>query len=285
MSISAVNITKKYGNRLVLDDVSIHCKKGEICGLLGANGAGKTTLFKVILGLITPHKGSVIVEGENKKKIGAIIEGPALYEYLSAHDNIKVFCKAQNMPVSSTIIHTTLEKVGLPINRKDPVRNFSLGMKQRLGIAIALLNNPSCLILDEPFSGLDPMGVMALRSLIIDLAKKENLAIILSSHIIEELSKLCTTLYVIKDGQIIRQGNAQKIITENTDEYAICAEHIEQSSSLQAYPYRITGQCAHVTISAEEIPILIKKLQEENILISACTPELNMRKLFNLAAS
>ncbi|MEN9598100.1 MAG: hypothetical protein RL596_411 [Bacteroidota bacterium] len=285
MSITAHNITKKYDNRYVLNDVSIHCKKGEICGLLGANGAGKTTLFKVILGLITPTSGTVIVEGENKKKIGAIIEGPALYEYLSAHDNISVFSRAQNMPISPKIIDDILKKVGLPLDRKDPVRNFSLGMKQRLGIAIALLNNPACLILDEPFSGLDPMGVMALRTLIIELAEKEQLAIILSSHIIEELSKICTTLYVIKDGQIVRQGNAQKIITDNTDEYAICAENIQQAVAIKGYKHRIVAQCAHVAISAEEIPMLLKKLQEEHIYISSCTPELNMKKLFKITES
>lgn len=285
MSITAINITKSFGKRRVLDNVSIQCAPGEICGLLGANGAGKTTLFKIILGLTTADGGEVQVRGNHTKKIGAIIEGPALYEYLNAYENIKVFSLAQQMKITKSEIEQLLIKVGLPTDRKDPVRNFSLGMKQRLGIAISLLNNPSCLILDEPFSGLDPMGVSALRTLIVGLAEKEKLAIILSSHIIEELSKICNTLYVIKEGQIVNSGAAQKMIADNTDVYAIAANNIHESVALKKYPHHITGQCAHITIHAAAIPALIAQLQAENIFISSCTPELNMEKLFNISAS
>src|SRR5690606_28536453 len=130
-------------------------------GLVGANGAGKTTLFKILLGLVTADSGSVSVASEGKKIVGGIIEKPALYEYLNAHDNLKVFSKMQGSPYDKNTLYTALEKVGLGLDRKDPVKNFSMGMKQRLGIAIALLNNPKCLILDEPFSGLDPLGIAA----------------------------------------------------------------------------------------------------------------------------
>lgn len=285
MSITAINITKSFGKRLVLDNVSIHCAPGEICGLLGANGAGKTTLFKIILGLTTADKGEIQVKGNNTKKIGAIIEGPALYEYLNAYENIQVFASVQQMQIAKKDIAAILTKVGLPTDRKDPVRNYSLGMKQRLGIAIALLNNPSCIILDEPFSGLDPMGVLALRTLIVELAEKEKLAIILSSHIIEELSKICNTLYVIKEGRIVNTGAAQKMIADNTDEYTVCAANIQESVAIKEYPHYITGQCAHITIHAAAIPELMAKLQTENIFISSCTPELNMKKLFNITES
>ncbi len=282
MIIIGNDLSKLYGSRKVLDHVSITCKAGEICGLLGANGAGKTTLFKILFGLVTPDTGTVNIKTKSNKKIGGIIEGPALYDYLNAYDNIKIFSSIQGVNTSKSTIETCLHNVGLPLDRKDPVRNFSLGMKQRLGIAIALLNNPACLVLDEPFSGLDPLGVAALRKLIIDLAEKHQLAIILSSHIIEELSKICNTLYVIKEGKIVNKGPAQKLIAENTNSYSICAENIESSISLKSYKVHFKGQCAHVSIKAEKVPELIQQLYQEQIYITSCTPELSMEKLFEI---
>ena len=283
MIISGQDLSKSYNNRKVLDHVSINCAAGEICGLLGANGAGKTTLFKILFGLVTPETGTVTIHTQSNKKIGGIIEGPALYDYLSAYDNLKVFAGIQGVDTSSNMLISCLTNVGLPLDRKDPVRNFSMGMKQRLGIAIALLNKPACLVLDEPFSGLDPLGVVALRKLIVELAEKEKLAIILSSHIIEELSKICNTLYVIKEGRMVNKGPAQQLIADNTTTYSICAANIENSIALQAYDVSFKGQCAHVTITADRVPELIYQLNEEEIYITSCTPELSMEKLFEIS--
>ncbi|MFY9463695.1 MAG: ABC transporter ATP-binding protein [Sediminibacterium sp.] len=284
MIISGNDLSKSYNQRKVLDHVSIGCAAGEICGLLGANGAGKTTLFKILLGLVTPDTGTVAVRSASNKKIGGIIEGPALYEYLNAYENLKIFGSIQGVDVSKKALQQCLESVGLPQDRLDPVRNFSLGMKQRLGIAIALLNNPACLVLDEPFSGLDPLGVAALRNLVVDLAAQHQLAIILSSHIIEELSKICHTLYVIKEGRMVNQGPAQELITNNTTTYTICADNIENSLALKAYETRFKGSCAHIHITADRVPELIFQLHEEGIYISSCVPELNMEKLFETTA-
>src|SRR4051812_13601269 len=212
MIICGHDLSKSYGNLKVLDKVNISCRAGEICGLLGANGAGKTTLFKILFGLVTPDTGTVRINASSVKPIGGIIEKPALYEYLNAWDNLKIFGSIQGVDTNHEFLTTTLINIGLPVDRNDVVGNFSMGMKQRLGIAIALLNNPACLVLDEPFTGLDPLGVAALRKLIVDLAEKENLAIILSSHIIEELSKICNTLYVLKEGRIVNTGAAEKLI-------------------------------------------------------------------------
>ncbi len=285
MIIAGLDLSKSYGTQKVLDHVSISCDAGEICGLLGANGAGKTTLFKILFGLVTPDSGTVQINSNSNKKIGGIIEGPALYDYLNAYENLKIFGSIQGINTDKKSLEDSLLKVGLPIDRKDPVRNFSLGMKQRLGIAIALLNNPACLVLDEPFSGLDPLGVSALRKLIIELAKKEKLAIILSSHIIEELSKICNILYVIKEGKIVNKGPAQQLIAENTSTYMICAPNIESSISLKKYKVVFKGQYAHVTISADKVSTLIYQLNQEQIYITSCTPELNMEKLFEITAS
>ena len=283
MIISGINLSKSYGQRKVLDQVNITCAPGEICGLLGANGAGKTTLFKILLGLVTPDSGSVEINTLSKKKIGGIIESPALYDYLNAYENIQIFGSIQGLDVSKKNIEQNLLNVGLPIDRKDPVRNFSMGMKQRLGIAIALLNHPACLVLDEPFSGLDPLGVAALRKLIVALAEQEQLAIILSSHIIEELSKICHTLYVIKDGKMVNKGPAQKLITDNTDMYSICANNISASKILKSYEVVFKGQCAHIHITADKVPELVHQLHQEGIYITSCTPELSMEKLFEIS--
>ncbi|CDF78775.1 ABC transporter, ATP-binding protein [Formosa agariphila KMM 3901] len=280
MILSATDLCKSYGKLQVLKSVSIQCKAGEICGVLGANGAGKTTLFKIILGLVKPNSGTVNLEAQGIKPIGGIIEKPALYEYLNAYDNLNLFCKIQGLKVSKGDILNRLLQVGLPIDRTDPVRNFSMGMKQRLGISIALLNNPKCLVLDEPFSGLDPLGISALRKLIIDLAEKEQLAILISSHIIEELSKICNTMYVMKQGEIIKSGLAQDIILENTTSFSFSAPNIKLSEALKHYDVMYKGEIAHVTITTNQVPKLIQELADEQIFITSCVPELDMDKLF-----
>jgi ABC-2 type transport system ATP-binding protein len=280
MIISGNSLSKTYGKLKVLDNVSISCGAGEICGLLGSNGAGKTTLFKILFGLVTPDSGNVEINSDAIKPMGGIIEKPALYEYLNAYDNLKIFASIQGVAVTPDFLASTLSKVGLPLDRKDPVRNFSMGMKQRLGIAIALLNNPKCLVLDEPFTGLDPLGVASLRKLIVDLAEKENLAVILSSHIIEELSKICHTLYVLKEGRMVNTGPAEKIIAGITTAYTICAENISTSKILETYEASFKGDCALVSIGAERISELIRKLQQEGVYITSCIPELSMKRLF-----
>lgn len=281
MILAVKDVCKTYGNQQILKSVNLVCKAGEVSGLLGANGAGKTTLFKIILGLIKPDSGSITLQAKGVKPIGGIIEKPALYDYLNASENLRLFCKIQGLKISSQSIEQKLKEVGLPIDRTDPVKNFSMGMKQRLGIAIALLNTPKCLILDEPFSGLDPLGISALRHLITNLAEKEGLAIIISSHIIEELSKICTNLFVIKNGAIIKSGLTQELVQQNTTSYNFSAPNLRNSKVLQAYKTVYKGTTASVSLTANQVPELIQKLHEEQIYITSCVPELNMDKLFD----
>jgi ABC-2 type transport system ATP-binding protein len=230
--------------------------------------------------LVSPDSGRVEIKSQGVKPIGAIIEKPALYEYLNAFQNLKLFAGIQGAPTDNLSLNESLIKVGLPLDRKDPVRNFSMGMKQRLGIAIALLNNPACLILDEPFSGLDPIGIAALRKLILVLAEKERLAILLSSHIIDELSKVSQTLYVISNGKILKEGPTQKIISENTDTYTFCAPNIADAITLRKYDVVYKGFCASVKTGPENVPELIHQMYNEGIYITSCTPEINLEKLF-----
>jgi len=280
MILTGYNLSKSYKSLKALDNVSINCKKGEILGLVGANGSGKSTLFKILLGVLKPDTGNVTISSKKTKPIGGIIEKPALYEYLNAFENLKVFGRIQGLKITNDFVEESLKKVGLPVDRKDPVKNFSMGMKQRLSIAIALLNNPECLVLDEPFSGLDPMGISSLNTLITTLAEEQELAILISSHILGELNKICDRLTVIKNGKIIKSGTTRDIISQSTVAYTIAALDISSSLVLKKYDTTIKNNQATVKISYADISELLYKLREENIHITSCAPEVDMNKLF-----
>ncbi|WP_282122865.1 ABC transporter ATP-binding protein [Algibacter mikhailovii] len=280
MIISGVNLSKSYKTVKALQGVSIDCSAGEILGIVGANGSGKSTLFKILLGVMKPDTGTVTINSNSVKPVGGIIEKPALYEYLNAYENLRVFASIQGLSANKAFLTKSLINVGLPINRKDPVKNFSMGMKQRLGIAIALLNNPDCLILDEPFSGLDPMGIASLKTLITTLAEKERLAVLMSSHILDELNKICHRLAVIKNGKVIKTGTTAEIIYQSTKNYAIAGTNLDESTILKSYNASFRDNLAIVKISSENISELIQKLGEENIKITSFAPEISMNELF-----
>ncbi|TAF54426.1 MAG: ABC transporter ATP-binding protein [Sphingobacteriia bacterium] len=274
------DLYKSYGSLAVLQGVSLHCAPGEMLGLLGANGAGKSTLFKIIFGLVKPDSGTVWVPQGKVKPLGGIIEKPGLYDYLSAAENIQVFARVQGIKTSPAFIRSCLTQVGLDPNRKDPVQRFSMGMRQRLGIAIALLNDPAVLVLDEPFNGLDPLGVATLRDLIQSLCDDKGLAILLSSHITEELARTCHRLCVLKGGKMIHSGPTQEILSAHTLGYALYGKDLAHSKSLQAYPHHIRGQMAWVDIGADQISSLLKALLAEGIPVESCIPDYSMQELF-----
>jgi ABC-2 type transport system ATP-binding protein len=278
-------LSKVYASGKALDEVNIHIAPGQICGLLGRNGAGKSTLFKILCGLIKPDTGEVIINSQRPKPIGGIIERPGLYNYLNAYDNLKIFAGIQGAPANPNDINQALFKVGLPLTRKDPVRNFSLGMKQRLGIAIALLNNPECLVLDEPFSGLDPIGVTSLVGLIVSLATNENIAILLSSHLMSEISKCCHYLYVIDQGRIVNSGVTNQLISRYIQTFSITANHLATAKTLQSYEVKYGINDAKVICPARDIPALLQSLLAEGIEVTACTPELTLEELIKTPAA
>lgn len=281
MIISGHNLSKSYKTLKALDNASITCSAGEIVGVVGANGSGKSTLFKILLKVMKPDNGTVTINSKRIKPVGGIIEKPALYEYLNAYENLKIFASIQGLETNNQFFLDSLTKVGLPINRKDPVRNFSMGMKQRLGIAIALLNNPECLVLDEPFSGLDPIGILSLKNLITSLAENERLAILISSHILDELNKICHRLNVLKNGKIIHSGTTQELINKSTVAYSISANNISSSLILKTHHASIKNNQASVKIEPDKISDLLKELYSENINITSCVPEISMNKLFD----
>ncbi|MGB5172466.1 MAG: ABC transporter ATP-binding protein [Eudoraea sp.] len=281
MIFRATNIYKSYGSLKALSEVNLECKKGEICGLIGANGAGKSTLFKIILGLIKQDSGTIEIDSFGLKPIGGIIEKPALYEYLTAYGNLKVFSQVQGLNLSTALYKEIMVQVGLHPERKDIVKNYSLGMKQRLGLAIALLNKPDCLVLDEPFSGLDPMGIHGFHKLIKKLSIENKITILISSHIVGELAELCDTLYVLNKGRMIRSGQADELYNTSVSSFKILGSGFQKVDFFNALnPVEIQGGYL-VTTNRTKISSIIKEMAIQGAEITACIPQTDLKVLFD----
>lgn len=214
--IKMSKLSKVYNGREVINQCDLSVYEGSIYGLLGKNGAGKTTLFKLLTGLITPTTGKVELFGMDLikdrkvllKNIGSMIEVPVFYEHLSAIENLQIHRAYMEQDGD---IEKTLEMVGLHHTGEQPVSTFSMGMKQRLGIARAIIHKPKLLILDEPINGLDPVGIREMRDLFIDLTKEHNMTMLISSHILSEIEHLADTIAIIDQGSIIEEVQIQEI--------------------------------------------------------------------------
>ena len=220
------NLTKKYKHQAAVNNVSINVRRGEIYGLVGKNGAGKTTLLKMIGGLVSPTNGDISFMGYSGKerrkvlsRIGILIEAPSLYSGMTAYDNLKLKCICTGVNKEG-YIENLLKTVGLGEVGKKKVSQFSLGMKQRLGIAMALVGEPDLLLLDEPINGLDPQGIVEIRNTLLDLNKRKDITIIISSHILEELSKIATNFGFINNGELVKELSHSELDVA-------CNEHIE----------------------------------------------------------
>ncbi len=216
-AISASDLTKIYGERAALSHGSFDVPAGSICGFVGPNGSGKTTTIRMLLGLITPSGGTATVLGESiahpekyLPKVGAMIEGPAFYPALSGRENLKVLAELGGFPLSR--VDELLAKVDLLDRGGSKFKTYSLGMKQRLGIAAALLPNPELLILDEPTNGLDPSGIQEVRGIIRDLADSGT-TVFVSSHILSELEMICEYLVMLREGKVIFAGKTQELLS------------------------------------------------------------------------
>lgn len=208
-------LTKKYRKQIAVNKVNMNIKKGDIYGLIGKNGAGKTTIMKMICGLIHSTEGDIKLFGSNdlnkgRNRMGCIIEQPALYGDMTAKENLKYYTKLLGITDYSNI-DKLLDLVGLKNVDKKKCKNFSLGMKQRLSIAISLLNNPDFLILDEPINGLDPSGIKEIRELILKLNNERKITILISSHILGELNKIATKYGIIKNGTLLEEFTASEL--------------------------------------------------------------------------
>ena len=221
--IQVQNLSKHFGNLKAVDQLSFSVNAGEVFGFLGQNGSGKSTTIRMLLSLIHPTSGHIELFGKSMEsnrneileEVGAIIERPDLYPYLTAREHLQLFAKLRSKQITTSSIDDTLIKVGLLERAKDKVQTFSLGMKQRLGIAIALVHNPSLIILDEPTNGLDPQGISDIRNLIKQLAQQEGKTVLVSSHLLSEIEQMATQIMIIHRGQKIAEGPIQKLLDPN----------------------------------------------------------------------
>ncbi len=224
--LSTNHLTKQYGKQKAADSINLHIKKGAIYGLIGRNGAGKTTILKMISGLASPTEGDFSLFGYQGKealkvmhRVGTLIEAPGIYPNLSAAENLKLKCIAMGVR-DKKVISKLLETVGLADVGKKPAGKFSLGMRQRLGIALALVGEPDLVVLDEPINGLDPQGIVEIRETIEKLNKEQHITFLISSHILEELSKIATDYGIIHNGHLLQELSREELLEK-------CSERIE----------------------------------------------------------
>lgn len=268
-------LKKKLGKREIIKDISFSVEEGEIFGFLGPNGAGKTTTIRMLVGLINPNGGSISICGHDLKndtenalkEVGAVVENPELYKYLSGRENLMQIARIRN--ISKDQVDETIKLVGLENRIDDKVRKYSLGMKQRLGLAASLLSNPKLLILDEPTNGLDPSGILDFREVVKKAAKERGMAVFISSHILSEVQHLCDRVAFINHGTIKSVENVMNESME-TDTDIICLKLLQEidTNKLLSIEYihsaRKTDDGIEIILLSNKTPELIKYLVNNN---------------------
>ncbi len=279
MSVIQVNdLSKHFGNLKAVNQLSFSVNAGEVFGFLGQNGSGKSTTIRMLLSLIHPTSGLIELFGKSMEsnrneileEVGAIIERPDLYPYLTAREHLQLFAKLRSKQITTSSINGTLIKVGLLERAHDKVQTFSLGMKQRLGIAIALVHNPSLIILDEPTNGLDPQGISDIRNLIKQLAQQEGKTVLVSSHLLSEIEQMATQIMIIHRGQKIAEGPIQKLLDPNK-----MVVHVKTTNDTQALQSILAGRFSnyllqrtdgiHLCMPDYEIPLFNTSLVNAGI--------------------
>lgn len=278
------SVSKIMGNKKIVDNISFHINEGEIFGFLGPNGAGKTTTIKMITGLLKIDEGDIFINGKNVKKnfeealskVGGIIENPEMYGYLTGRENLELYGRMHGQ-VSKERLEETISFVKLENRIDDKVKKYSLGMRQRLGLAQALLHKPKLLILDEPTNGLDPVGIKELRDTLRNLAATEGLAVLVSSHLLSEMELMCDRFGIIDNGKIIDIKSLEDIKHKENQEisnYEIEVDDIE--SAIKSINKEISrGENTNVIrISAtkKEIASINKVLVTSGVLVYTITP-------------
>lgn len=230
--IETDQLVKKFGRKEAVSHISLHIEAGDIYGLIGKNGAGKTTLMRLLLGLHEANEGSMhLFDGEDlsvaRRRIGSIVEEPGLYYGKDAYQNMKIFSLLYD-GVTDADIHALLAKVGLGDVGKKKVKGFSLGMRQRLGLAIALMGKPELLILDEPINGLDPTGIKEIRDLILEM-NAEGITFMISSHLLDELGKIATRYGIMEDGKLVEELSTEELKVRCTKCLVVLVDHVDEA--------------------------------------------------------
>lgn len=267
-------LTKRIGSKTLVENISFEVKKGEVVGLLGPNGAGKTTLMRMMVGMISMTEGEVWIDGQSVKqefegtamKIGAVIENPEFYPFLSGYENLTYFGRMHGNVTEERIDEVVqLLGMGQVIDRK--VKAYSLGMRQRLGIAQALVHNPDVLILDEPTNGLDPSGIHEMRMYIKKIAHEQGKAVLVSSHLLSEVELMCDRVIIIQHGEYVATQNIQRNENEEMDMIHIRVDDVKQATELLKHDVTIQDNELIMIVKNEEIPDVIRTLTEQGIRI------------------
>ena len=284
IAISAVDLTKRYGSRVAVSHATFEVSLGTVCGFVGPNGSGKTTTMRMLLGLISPTGGTATILGESikhperyLKSVGAMIEGPAFYPALSGAENLRVLADLGGY--SKLQIQGLLDRVGLGDRGDSKYKTYSLGMKQRLGIAASLLPNPHLLVLDEPTNGLDPAGIQEIRELLRELAD-EGTTVFISSHLLSEIEMISDSLVMLRKGEVIFAGKTQELLLRQQP--TIIAKSLEigdlnrllQIAHEAGHEGSIINEAAHILGPTEWAPVLNKLAFDSGIVLSHLAPVL-----------
>lgn len=292
--VKVSGLSKQFGSFTAVDQLSFSVEEGDVYGFLGQNGAGKSTTIRMLLSLITPTEGNMELFGlplqshrkEILQQIGAVIEKPDVYKYLSAYENLKLFARLSGIKPTRTVLMNQLELVGLADRAHDIVKTFSQGMKQRLGIGIALVHNPQLIVLDEPTNGLDPQGIADIRNLILFLSREQKKTVIVSSHLLNEIEQIATRILIIDKGKKLVEGtastliNAEQAILEMEVSNKESANRILASSewSNQILPER-EGKLL-VKIKRSDIPAFNRMLASNGVDIYSLASRNNLEDYF-----
>ncbi|MEO6548725.1 MAG: ABC transporter ATP-binding protein [Ferruginibacter sp.] len=290
--ISVAHLSKKFNDTTAVNDLSFTVNEGDVYGFLGQNGAGKSTTIRMLLSLVAPTSGEINVFGnklsthrsEILRRVGAVIEKPDLYKYLSAYDNLSIFARLSGMKVTRQILMNQLHMVGLAERATSKVRTFSQGMKQRLGIAVALVHDPALIVLDEPTNGLDPQGIADMRNLILKLRNELGKTVLISSHLLSEIELIANRMIIIHKGEKMVEGNvadlldpAHSLIQVETSDNE---KAIENLGPTKWATYLQKGPQLHLMMNKDAVPGLINDLVAMNVQVMSVNSSHSLENYF-----
>jgi ABC-type multidrug transport system ATPase subunit len=290
--IQVDHLSKQFNQTKAVTDLSFTVNEGDVYGFLGQNGAGKSTTIRMLLTLIQPSSGEIQLFGkklsthrsEILSQVGAVIEKPDLYKYLSAYNNLSIFAKMSGIKVTRKLLMDQLQMVGLAERANDKVRTFSQGMKQRLGIAVALVHNPRLIILDEPTNGLDPQGIADIRNLILRLSKEMGKTVVISSHLLSEIELIASRMIIINKGEKVIEGKvdelldpAHTVVDIDTTNNKEAGEKLLQTKWAA---YLQKGKSLQLMMNKEEVPEMISELVALNIKLLSVNSSHSLENYF-----
>lgn len=291
--ISVHNLSKQFKDIKAVNGLSFTVNEGDVYGFLGQNGAGKSTTIRMLLSLVQPSSGEIAIFGKSLfthrseilKQVGAVIEKPDLYKYLSAYQNLRIFAKMSGCKATPEVLMKQLEMVGLEERAHSRVKEFSQGMKQRLGIAVALVHNPRLIILDEPTNGLDPQGIADMRNLIIRLSKEMGKTVLVSSHLLSEIEIIANRIIIINKGQKVVEGNAAELLDPaktivQVDTLNNADAKLKLSQSKWNTVLLPGDAVLRLQMNKQDIPELINEMTGKNIGIVSVQPRHSLEDYF-----